>query len=1024
MNISDYIPDYPELVNPDFNNIIFHKKEFYNLKTNADTEQFKGSLWNHQRLISRFLSPFTNYKKQLLYHTPGTGKTCAAAAIVEINKQDPLLRKPVLIIVPNETLENQWKQQIALTCTDNVYVPENYFSTDPKTKLTSGEKVSRLNKMLKPIYHITTIEKMRRLIDKVSSDKILANKFSNTIIIIDEAHNLRIETHTSKKNAIESKNRYNSFHRFLHLIESSKILLLTGTPMYDRITELPGLLNLLLPIDNQLPTGAQFSKLFLKKENGVRILKNTVELNNKLVGLVSFIREGGDFPQRVDIGKTKWTRFIKTECLDISSTQLSGYLQAFNKDKGSESSATAKRNTVGGLWKNSRQAANFVYKQNGKYYWGTEASHLILNESKKSIILDNKSLTFNKYTIKQQFAQDIKTNLAEYSSKYNYIVNFLKDNSKPTFIFNPLVSGAGGAIMLGTILELFGYTKAMSGVNTVGKRYALITGDDKSVFQRKRIIDTFNSPQNRNGELIQVLIATKTISEGTSLINVQHEIVVSPYWNNSGTEQAIGRGLRANSLSHLSERKVTIAQLAIDSMNLNVTDNIDAHLYIMSERKDFEIKAAERVLKKISWDCALNYDRNVRSKDVDFSRNCDYQKCNYVCYGVKPSNRKGLKWEYIIPTEELTEDTYLLYYSMDELIDLVEKIRALFQKFTFIDINSLDENISSRNLKILLLAIEYIIENNITINNKWGFSCFLRKEHNLLYLSNSNTNTNILETWYIKYPLINFQVPLKKSLEETIYKEDLQQLTCKNLNKLQLETRLFILEYFYNYESKYKLTEKKKAQLNKMLDEFKTNLFTFDNVMLKNDKITVHNIEKTQLQNYIDFEFGDSGRLRCFKNNNWENCGIKEEEELSKRIKTIEKNIVEEMVPDESIYGIVGTDKKFRIVDKTKEKPSANVDKRTIYRGKVCTAGWQKWQLVELYLAMNLRDIKPHVISKETDRNILMEHVTNSKLLEAVPQKPSLKTLQLIASLGKKDLKTLCKNIQEQFAEKGILVYQ
>ena len=85
MQICDYIPDYPDLLDPQFNNKIYKKKEFYDLRIGGTTEN-KDDFWNHQKLIQRFLSPHTLYNELLLFHTPGTGKTCAAIAVAEINK--------------------------------------------------------------------------------------------------------------------------------------------------------------------------------------------------------------------------------------------------------------------------------------------------------------------------------------------------------------------------------------------------------------------------------------------------------------------------------------------------------------------------------------------------------------------------------------------------------------------------------------------------------------------------------------------------------------------------------------------------------------------------------------------------------------------------------------------------------------------------------------------------------------------------------------------------------------------------
>ena len=111
MNISDYIPSYPELTDPEFNNKIFHKKELYDLRTSAAPDPIgaPGDLWPHQNLVGRFISPHTPYNEQLLFHSPGTGKTCAATIIAEVNKLDPLIRMPVLVIVPNDLLAVQWE---------------------------------------------------------------------------------------------------------------------------------------------------------------------------------------------------------------------------------------------------------------------------------------------------------------------------------------------------------------------------------------------------------------------------------------------------------------------------------------------------------------------------------------------------------------------------------------------------------------------------------------------------------------------------------------------------------------------------------------------------------------------------------------------------------------------------------------------------------------------------------------------------------------------------------------------------
>ena len=59
---------------------------------------------------------------------------------------------------------------------------------------------------------------------------------------------------------------YKEMHRFLHLIENKKVLLLSGTPMKDRPEEISTIMNLILPTNQQLPTGKKFLNKYM--ENG------------------------------------------------------------------------------------------------------------------------------------------------------------------------------------------------------------------------------------------------------------------------------------------------------------------------------------------------------------------------------------------------------------------------------------------------------------------------------------------------------------------------------------------------------------------------------------------------------------------------------------------------------------------------------------------------------------------------------------------------------------------------------------
>ena len=107
------------------------------------------------------------------------------------------------------------------------------------------------------------------------------------IIVIDEVHNLREQGKTSGLNI------YNQFHRFLHVIEGCKILILSGTPMKDSVDEIASIMNLITPMDKQLPTGQTFINEYFDME-GPEIFKvkqsKKRELKQVFKGKVSFLK--------------------------------------------------------------------------------------------------------------------------------------------------------------------------------------------------------------------------------------------------------------------------------------------------------------------------------------------------------------------------------------------------------------------------------------------------------------------------------------------------------------------------------------------------------------------------------------------------------------------------------------------------------------------------------------------------------------------------------------------------------------
>ena len=85
VSIHDFIPYYPHSSDPNFNRKLNEKQEFNDpvvekIQTFPSND---GDLMAHQTVISRIMSSHTPYNGILLRHEMGTGKSCAAIAILE-----------------------------------------------------------------------------------------------------------------------------------------------------------------------------------------------------------------------------------------------------------------------------------------------------------------------------------------------------------------------------------------------------------------------------------------------------------------------------------------------------------------------------------------------------------------------------------------------------------------------------------------------------------------------------------------------------------------------------------------------------------------------------------------------------------------------------------------------------------------------------------------------------------------------------------------------------------------------------
>lgn len=900
-SIEAFIPSYPDISAPDFTYQISRKKEFNDLYLESSEQvPAHGELLETQKFMKRFFSSETPYTEALLYHEPGTGKSCSASAILENFKNLEVggkPRKPALFFVKSEDLARNIAQEIAMRCTKDIYTPQPTAVEIKKgVVMTEEARIMRLNRAISRTYEIVTFE---TFLKNLPSDEEIIRKYSDRNIVIDESHALRIQpTRKKKKSGIESiideqqdedaVMLYAEMHRFLHLLNGRK-LLLTGTPIWDRAAEIASQLNLILPEDQQLPTGSAFDAKYFD-DDGNLVEENIPELRDAFRGRVSFLRQMMTTAERIEMGtKSPWLKHVTIFPDGMSESQAALAREARDVVESKTIKVRGKmveREVKGGtVLKLARDAMNMVIPTfdstgavTGAEYGPEAFKKYVVKETKRR---GNKGKISNvkTYSIEPRsfLGKEIKNNLREWSAKFSAIIEDIKAHpNEVTFIFNEEVTGPGGAIMLGLCMQLHGFSWAKTAGDIVrpvkdadARRFAIITSDPQTTSQSKQVQDLIASsnndgsykslPSNKYGDRLQVIIGSEKIALGLSIKNVRSIHIVMPHWNLPFLDQAAARGFRFGGHDALppEERRIRIFKHAAVEQpeagekkfatgkgypaDASFTDyeTTDIYIYKIAEAKEYKNTQLYRLLKEEAFDCAAFYKRNVLETDVPNTRECDYQECNYQCDGfpLQKPNKKGKVWDYSIPASKLDYSTYNLFFSTGRLREIIDAIVGLFNNYFSLLVDTAQSllDIPDEEKDLLYQAIDIIINSRILIRNRYGFSSYLKESGNVLFLDNTiSPSANYPESTYIENPIVT-EITSMDSLVEIL---DLERSSegvlkfCKAPTKSLFEsipykTKIILLEAAFA-RSKDKENKKQKVATGIVLDEMGSNVYIME----------------------------------------------------------------------------------------------------------------------------------------------------------------------------------------------------
>lgn len=321
---------YPILDDPNFNIKIAQKKEFsdtkydgtiYSVKDYAEImSKAEFELLPQQAFVRNFMSFQTPYNSLLLFHGLGSGKTCTSIGVCEemrdYLKQMGISKKIIVVASPNvqDNFRLQLFDERKLKEVDGIWSMKGCLGNKLLKEVNpTGMKglkrekiISQVKHLIQSSYHFVGYLQFSNEIIKNSgkeSDSIevkirnLQNAYNDTLVVIDEVHNIRISSDNENKNVAKN------LMFLVTVVNNLRLLLLSATPMFNSYKEIMWLLNLMNMNDRRGVIGITdvFDKNgdFKKDENGNDIGKEM--LIRKATGYISYIRGENPytFPFRV-----------------------------------------------------------------------------------------------------------------------------------------------------------------------------------------------------------------------------------------------------------------------------------------------------------------------------------------------------------------------------------------------------------------------------------------------------------------------------------------------------------------------------------------------------------------------------------------------------------------------------------------------------------------------------------------------------------------------------------------------------
>lgn len=768
---------YPDVGDPRFAEKIMRKQEFAENKQQSIQEQMEEGvnpcdpekefeLTPVQRFIGRFMSPQCPYLSALLYHGVGVGKTCAAITIAE-NYLRAYPRRSVIIVAPRNiqpgfrrTIFDDEALKIAESgpntangCTGNTYLKR----TSTEFERDKAVVLRRVSQSIQSRYTFLGYIQFHRMIDEIVKRvpkgldedttrirmiRLLRREFSGRLVIIDEAHNLRDTPQEDGEDADNpggdmelsetqaGKKLTPSLLKVLEAAEGMKLVLLSGTPMYNSYLEIIFLLKLLLLNDKRAVLSSRdiflangrFKPSINGRKSGEELLGAAANAyvsfmrgENPLSFPVRLPPEGTPtmeaWPVRTPVGleipEEQKGRMLRMPFVPV---QFEGDTMEIYKQISQEAIE------AGGIGVNSIDEMI----QSGNWLFPGDDGPQIRDAGFDACFKDSGAGGPSQFTAVTTPSWLIAKNLGTVSPKAKFTLERARTAKGPVFIYSRFIKS--GALPLALALEANGYTPwgdkrplLTNGVQTgeglqcalcpkrqkthlgadhkfVPAKYILITGKANISQNNPVAIQAARAKPNMDGREVKIIIGSQVASEGVDFRFIREIYIFDSWFHLNKMEQVLGRGIRTCSHAMLpEEQRNCTTYLLVNTFDAEEeAETADLYMYRNAMKKAIEVGRVTRVLKRYALDCNLNRDaiivsglgtqthvdsqgvirEDVNVNDTPYTNLCDWiETCDYTCANpIEPGS---------LPVDLSTYDEYAVKWRETQL---KSAIRRFFEK--------------------------------------------------------------------------------------------------------------------------------------------------------------------------------------------------------------------------------------------------------------------------------------------------------------------------------------------------------